>query len=136
MIEAAYNKVRGVQISLSEQNLIDCDKANGGCEGGWPGDAFTYVDNNGLAGMIYEYVNKQQKMCLVKKYKKLFPADNFIRINDEAINGDEERLKRIVYHKGPVVVAVHICDEMLAYATGVFMCDTCNKVDVNHAVVS
>lgn len=34
-------------VSLSEQNLLDCDNVNDKCDGGTPWDAFDWVQANG-----------------------------------------------------------------------------------------
>ena len=39
-IEGAYYKKTGQLVSLSEQQLVDCDTVNAGCDGGWYQDAF------------------------------------------------------------------------------------------------
>ncbi|KAB2623468.1 hypothetical protein D8674_038332 [Pyrus ussuriensis x Pyrus communis] len=48
-LEAAYVQEFGKQISLSEQQLVDCAGAfnNNGCSGGLPSQAFEYIKYNG-----------------------------------------------------------------------------------------
>lgn len=31
----------------SEQQLVDCDRIDGGCNGGWPSDAWKWLQQNG-----------------------------------------------------------------------------------------
>jgi cathepsin B len=33
---------------LSAEDLVSCDKGNGGCQGGWADEAFRYIESNGL----------------------------------------------------------------------------------------
>ena len=48
-LEAAYSQAFGKNISLSEQQLVDCAGAfnNFGCNGGLPSQAFEYIKYNG-----------------------------------------------------------------------------------------
>jgi len=48
-LEAAYAQAFGKNISLSEQQLVDCAGAfnNFGCGGGLPSQAFEYIKYNG-----------------------------------------------------------------------------------------
>jgi cathepsin H len=48
-LEAAYTQATGKNISLSEQQLVDCAGAynNFGCSGGLPSQAFEYIKYNG-----------------------------------------------------------------------------------------
>jgi xylem cysteine proteinase len=43
-------------VNLAEQELVDCDKGNGGCNGGWPSKAYKYI--GGAGGL-----------CLTSAYK-------------------------------------------------------------------
>merc|ERR1719341_2383217 len=49
-VEGAWAKEKGQLYRLSEQELIDCDKSDGGCSGGGISSALTWVHNHhGLA---------------------------------------------------------------------------------------
>jgi C1A family cysteine protease len=48
----------GVLPNLSEQNLVDCVYARDGCRGGWPTEAFKYIQNKSLDSAFgYPYKN-------------------------------------------------------------------------------
>ena len=54
---------KGQSVSLSEQQLVDCSKAQGnhGCNGGWPSSALKYAIANGMASSSeYPYVARDQ----------------------------------------------------------------------------
>ena len=53
-----YSKiVKGKLQSFSESQLVDCDSANFGCNGGWPYKALNYVKTKGIASEAeYPYV--------------------------------------------------------------------------------
>merc|ERR1719204_1294528 len=49
-VEGSWAKEKGLLFRLSEQELIDCDKSDGGCNGGGISSALTWVHNHhGLA---------------------------------------------------------------------------------------
>ena len=47
VLEGQNARVRGQLVSLSEQQLVDCDSTNYGCNGGWPSNALAYIQRNG-----------------------------------------------------------------------------------------
>ena len=46
-LEGQNARVSGQLVSLSEQQLVDCDSTNYGCNGGWPSNALAYIQKNG-----------------------------------------------------------------------------------------
>ncbi|CAG2183589.1 unnamed protein product, partial [Oppiella nova] len=99
-LEGQHFKKSGQLISLSEQNLVDCDRLyNKGCNGGLPIYAYLYIQLNG--GIDQE---------LAYPYEEL---DSICRFNRGAVGaqvsgagivpeGNEELLKAAVATVGPI----------------------------------
>lgn len=63
------NQIRtGSLVSLSEQELMDCDSQNHGCEGGLMDYAFEFIQKNGgiTTESNYPYTAEQHKCNRVK----------------------------------------------------------------------
>lgn len=58
-LEGAYFIKYGELISFSEQQLVDCDRVDAGCNGGWMDRAFGWIKRNGglCTGADYPYVS-------------------------------------------------------------------------------
>jgi cathepsin L len=48
-MESAHFLKTGELLSLSEQQVVDCDSTSYGCNGGWEDHAFAYAEKHGLA---------------------------------------------------------------------------------------
>ncbi|XP_051148858.1 cysteine proteinase 3-like [Andrographis paniculata] len=136
-LEAAYAQAYGVNISLSEQQLVDCAGAfnNFGCNGGLPSQAFEYIKYNGGIETEKSYpYTAEDGIC---KYK---PANAVVQVRD-SINitqGAEYELKHAVALVRPVSVAFEALDDFRSYESGVYTSDECGSDpwDVNHAVLA
>ncbi|CAH1718834.1 unnamed protein product [Chironomus riparius] len=126
--------IRGdTEANLSEQEILDCNIADGGCDGGWPTDGFDYIIENGLTTeRSYPYVAYQSD-CFAKRFGKVLIINNTY---EEEVSGDEEYLKHLVYNYGPIVVVIYASDSFTQYAGGVFSESDCpNDMDsYNHAI--
>ncbi|KNA13820.1 hypothetical protein SOVF_113290 [Spinacia oleracea] len=136
-LEAAYAQAFGKNISLSEQQLVDCAGTfnNFGCNGGLPSQAFEYVKYNGGLDTeeAYPYTGKDGE-CK-------FSAQNVGVQVHGSVNislGAEEELKDAVAFVRPVSVAFEVVDGFKLYKEGVYTSTTCGSapMDVNHAVLA
>ncbi|XP_027351567.1 thiol protease aleurain-like isoform X1 [Abrus precatorius] len=136
-LEAAYAQAFGKNISLSEQQLVDCAGRfnNFGCHGGLPSQAFEYIKYNG--GLETEEAYPYTARDGVCK----FSAENIAVQVLNSVNitlGAEDELKHAVALVRPVSVAFEVVDGFRHYKKGVYTSNTCGSTsqDVNHAVLA
>lgn len=64
------NKITtGTLITLSTQELVDCDKQNDGCKGGLANKSFDYVKINGITTEVDYPTTKTRGSCNIPKTK-------------------------------------------------------------------
>ncbi|KAL2956376.1 hypothetical protein AAZX31_18G080200, partial [Glycine max] len=126
-LEAAYTQAFGKNISLSEQQLVDCAGAfnNFGCNGGLPSrldteEAYPYTGKDGVCK---------------------FTAKNIAVQVIDSINitlGAEDELKQVVAFVWPVSVAFEVVKDFRFYNNGVYTSTICGStpMDVNHVVLA
>jgi len=114
-------------VSLSEQNLIDCDHTcidgvcDGGCNGGLMANAFTWIIKNGgiESEADYPYEGYNDK-CRFDKTKIVASITNFTFINKTST-----QMQAFLYKNGPISIAAD-ATMWQYYYTGVwyFPCGT------------
>lgn len=84
--EAAHFAATNEVISLSEKQVLDCDRTNAGCDGGLLDIAFEYIKKKGLTSShLYPYSTEQAITCPVylpspvSKLAQYYP----VKANDE-----------------------------------------------------
>lgn len=100
-VEGINAIVTGELLSLSEQELIDCEKQDSGCEGGWMDDAFKFIEEHGLTlEEEYKYIAEDER-C--KKDKE---NDVYVTIDSYADVAKNEPALVKAAAKQPVSVAI------------------------------
>lgn len=130
-LEGQHFKKTGKLVSLSEQNLVDCDTANNGCNGGNRGKAYQYIaNNNGInTEKSYPYVAKEQT-CNFSRSEVGATCKSFSRIPV----GDELALQKAVASVGPISVGIRLVKEFSLYKEGVFDHKSCQSNE-RHALL-
>merc|ERR1739848_127430 len=60
-MEAAHFEKYGATVQMSEQQIVDCDNRNSGCNGGWYDTAWKYVSEEGGIETTADYTYKGRK---------------------------------------------------------------------------
>jgi len=135
VVESANALAHGTLYKLSEQQLVDCDSAQGGCNGGNMYPAEGYVQRNGLATEdAYPYAGVDQD-C--KDFTPVAYITNhcLIRYTSSDPLAAEQQLMYHVSAEGPVVIGIN-ANKAQFYTGGVMNAKNCNINGVNHAVVA
>lgn len=112
-------------ISLSSQQLIDCDLHNFGCDGGFMSNAFEYVAEHALMTKHdYPYVGQTEGACHENPEIAVVSVSSYINV----IPNNVEQLK-IAVSQGPVTAAVAASDDaFLYYSGGIIQEGTCSDM--------
>ncbi|KAG8497973.1 hypothetical protein CXB51_006916 [Gossypium anomalum] len=118
-VEGINKIVTGDLISLSEQELVDCDNMyNQGCNGGLMDHAFEFIINNGGIDTEedYPYRATDNTCDINRKNARVVTIDGY----EDVPENDENSLKKAIAHQ-PVSVAIEAGGRAFQlYQSGVF----------------
>ncbi|XP_049865743.1 uncharacterized protein LOC126366611 [Pectinophora gossypiella] len=128
-IEGAYARKHSSLIAVSEQQLVDCDTNDSGCQGGFPIEALKYLKKVGgiQSEDTYPYTAKDEK-C------KFDPKKIAVKITDlKPYNlTDEEALRQTLVSDGPISIGVDSTG-FISYQSGILK--KCESHNLNHGVL-
>jgi C1A family cysteine protease len=103
-IESVWALANHPLITLSEQQIVDCDKYDYGCDGGWPYNAYKYVHNAGgqVSESKYPYIGTDGT-CHFKLSDVVAKITGWKYITQ---NMDEKQIQQYIYQYSPVSVCV------------------------------
>ncbi|KAL0695629.1 hypothetical protein Bca4012_062809 [Brassica carinata] len=127
-VEGLLKITGGSLISLSEQQLLDCDKANNGCRGGLMEKAFNYVAQKGITGDDEYPFLEEDGICQ-------FEDETVMQIRGfQFVPRNNERALLEAVSRQPVSVGIFAkLDSIIHYSSGVYDAPDCGT-DVTHAV--
>nr|XP_045012227.1 cathepsin F [Jaculus jaculus] len=131
-VEGQWFLNRGTLLSLSEQELLDCDKVDKACLGGLPSNAYTAIEK--LGGLEteddYSYQGHVQACSFSAQMAKVY-------INDSVeLSQNEQKLAAWLAQKGPISVAINAFG-MQFYRHGIAhpLRPLCSPWLIDHAVL-
>ena len=126
-------------VSLSEQNLIDCVDSNFACD--------DYLDRE-IVDKTYQYIINNNGIDTLESYPNIYYSVGSCNFSAENVGarilgyanvteGDEEELKSVVGTLGPVTVVITTDMAWSVYQDGVYYKENCmNTTEIfNHAAV-
>lgn len=135
---AYISKIDNQLQNYSIQQLLDCDTANYGCDGGWMYEGFEYVSNNGiLTTQEYGDFAQRKNTC---HYDINLRQDGRLRdigyLERDRKSNDE---LRALVAKQPVSIGFRMSPMLNSYSSGVateefLKCSNTNN-EVNHGVL-
>eukprot|EP00766_Chilomastix_caulleryi_P000679 gnl/Chilomastix_caulleri/166.p1 GENE.gnl/Chilomastix_caulleri/166~~gnl/Chilomastix_caulleri/166.p1 ORF type:complete len:334 (-),score=140.20 gnl/Chilomastix_caulleri/166:88-1035(-) len=131
--ETAWAISHGELIKLSEQQLVDCDSANGGCDGGNMVPAEKYVEEHGLckaSDYPYRALGGKCKTCTVA----VKTSGHCVVRHGATTLDTENNMKYDCATYGPIVIGIN-ANKLQLYKNGIMDASLCNPNGTNHAVV-
>lgn len=124
-------------VELSEQNLVDCDKLNFGCQGGSLLNALKSIKRNGgvMTRADYPYISGETKTRGRCRMDADMAYKTTIDLGEASVLtvGNETLLKQVVSWYGPIAIAIRATKNFLRYNDGVFYEEDCDGPP-NHGV--
>jgi KDEL-tailed cysteine endopeptidase len=136
-LEGAWQIAQGKLVSLSEQQFVDCDTGENGCDGGMMDHGFAYAKENALCTEeSYPYASgksdKASDGCKASKCTVGIPKGSVTGFVDVKQN-DEQALMEAV-SKGPVTAAIECDKQAFQFYTSGVLKATCGTL-VDHGVL-
>jgi len=136
VIEGATKKATGELVSLSEQNLVDCDTNDYGCNGGLHpvNGAYPWIIQNGGINTEDDYPYHARDMqCKFDSNKATYTISDYF----ETREGDEEEFTEKIATVGPINVGIDAGQYSFQfYKSGVYYEPQCSSNMLNHAVLT
>ncbi|KAF7850597.1 hypothetical protein BT93_L5234 [Corymbia citriodora subsp. variegata] len=120
----------GPMLDLSEQQLVDCSKDNGGCKGGWVEAAFQYIKRDGITSeqnYLYKGVEGDCNSEATLAHKVTIQGHHNIPV--------DEHLIEMAVAAQPVTANIDTKSvEFRSYSGGVFT-GPCGRQNLDHSIV-
>lgn len=108
-LEGQYNSKFGKLYDFSEQYLVDCDTLDGGCNGGWPSNTYSWLSKNGVVEQKSSPYTGKKGVCESAKLS----AVEFKIVKDYTMYEKSSADKSVwlsLLSKGPILVAMDASD--------------------------
>lgn len=132
-IEGQNKLKRGQLISLSEQELVDCDKKDGGCGGGFMTNAYQWVENMGglETERDYPYQGYLSEGCAYNRSLAKVTIDSYV-----VLPSNETQIAQWLVKNGPISIGLNAA-AMQFYLRGISHPYrwSCSAKKINHGVL-
>jgi len=129
-MEGAYFLAHQQLLSLSEQQIVDCDEYDHGCEGGWPTNAMQYVKDAGgeMLEEDYPYTGMEGSCQFDASSAKMQVKDI-----QTFPSGNEQQMMTACQQYGPLAIALD-ASKFDFYSGGIMNGSGCAQGSPDHGV--
>jgi len=127
-IESLYFKKYGKLLTFAEQQLVDCDTTNYGCNGGSIELGFNYVKKNGLGSSTSYSYKAARGTCQYSSSNAVAKITSYVQETSKS----ETKIRDMLVAYGPLAVAMN-ATPLQYYSSGIFTSSCAGAL--NHAVV-
>jgi C1A family cysteine protease len=104
-LEGAWEIASGNLVSLSEQQFVDCDTVDSGCNGGLMDNGFKYAEANALCTEeSYSYTARKSPTCQASSCTVGIPKGGVTGFKDVASNSEQSLMSAVATQ--PVSIAI------------------------------
>ncbi|KYN27092.1 PREDICTED: uncharacterized protein LOC108757840 [Trachymyrmex cornetzi] len=131
-VEGQYAIKHGQLLSLSEQELVDCDNLDEGCNGGLPDNAYRAIEQLGGLELESDYpYEAENEKCHFKQ--NLVKVELASAVN---ITSNETQIAQWLVRNGPIAIGIN-ANAMQFYMGGVShpLKFLCNPKNLDHGVL-
>jgi len=130
-VEGRHQIKTGQLLSLSEQQLVDCDSTSYGCNGGWQSNAFKYLEKHGQElETAYPYTARDGS-CKAASAQGRVDVEAFTTVPKQSVS----QLKAAIA-QGPTSVTIEADRTVFQmYTSGVLDSTSCGT-NLDHAVTA
>jgi len=112
----SWKLANGKIITVSEQNVLDCNSAGDGCGGGWSSDAFDYIQDLGVASdQNYPYIAR--RVTCNQSMSKPYQAYTWGYVGDDDGIPSVDKIKAALYTYGPLAVGINATNAFQSFAS-------------------
>merc|ERR1711964_158940 len=132
-LEGAWEIASGNLVSLSEQQFVDCDKVDSGCNGGLMDNAFEFAEKNAICTETsYPYTAKGGS-CKASSCTVGIPKGGVTGYKDVTADSEQDLMSAL--NKQPVSIAIEADKSVFQlYSSGV-LSGTCGT-NLDHGVLA
>merc|ERR1712232_505260 len=132
-LEGAWEIANGNLVSLSEQQFVDCDKVDSGCNGGLMDNAFQFAENNAICTETSYPYKAVGGSCKASSCTTGIPKGGVTGFKDVTVDSEQALMSAL--NQQPVSIAIEADKSVFQlYSSGV-LSGTCGT-NLDHGVLA
>ena len=110
-----------INVTLSPQDMVDCDFENFGCKGGYMVPAMDFLQTEGTTTNACKAYRDDQNYCEMKCDDGKMPYEKYYcKSGSMRIETDRHLIQQDILENGPVLVPLMVYEDIYSYASGVY----------------